>query len=109
MSGSWALRFCRIVDLLSADDPLVCLFDNLREQFSFRQSGRGYGRPARCCNVCSLAALRAGRGAGGVIADAQQQFFHFTQHLLASSRLLFATAVRRLDAQLALPDELSAS
>ena len=27
--------FVRIVDLASADDPLVCLFDNLREQFEF--------------------------------------------------------------------------
>ena len=67
--------------------------------------GRGYARPVRCCNVCPLAALRAGRGAGGRIADAQQQFFHFTQHLLAH---LPCGGWRHLDAQpVHLPDELS--
>ena len=52
--------FVRIVDLASADDAR-CLFDNLREQFEFFANRREYARPVRCCNVCPLAALRAGR------------------------------------------------
>ena len=62
---SWLNEEVRIV---ASDDPKIgeC------------QSGRGYARPVRCCNVCPLRASRAA------------QFFHFTQHLLAHLRRMTA-------------------
>jgi hypothetical protein len=74
MSGSWALR---IVDLANADDPLVCLFDNLREQFEFfvnlGEDTRGLRGAVTCVLLPRFEQVAV---PAGVIADAEQQFFH---------------------------------
>ena len=59
----------------------------------------------RCCNVCPLAALRAGRGAGGRDRGCAAAVFSFyaapSAHLFGSLRRLCV-----IDAPVHLPDEL---
>ena len=68
--------FVRIVDLATADDPLVCFFDNLREQFEFfvnlGEDTRGLRGAVTCVLLPRFEQVAV---PAGVIADAEQQFF----------------------------------